>query len=101
MIGASSVPMLTSISAGSVMHQTGHGRRQITACTGTWFLLRLAQYCEPGTAPSRLNANSMREARVMQAMEQKNCPIAAISSTFRRLGLERLAKMTARRRRPP
>ncbi len=95
MIGASSVPMLTSRRAGSVM-MTATTAARMTACAGTWFFDRLAHHREPGTAPSRLNAYSMRLVLVMQAIEQKNCPIAEMSSTTPATCASRAwAKMTA------
>ena len=36
---------------------------------------------EPGMAPSRLNANVMRDALVMQAVVQKNWPAVEMNST--------------------
>src|SRR6478609_3802213 len=39
---------------------------------GTRFLLSVDHSFQPGTARSRLNANSIREELVMQAIEQKN-----------------------------
>ena len=35
---------------------------------------------EPGSAPSRLNANAIRELAVTDAMPQKNCATTQISS---------------------
>ncbi len=53
-----------------------------TPYTGTRLLLSFDQYWPPGTAPSRLNANSMREVLVMHATVQKNCPTVAIARTM-------------------
>ena len=41
----------------------------------------MAHFEANGTAPSRLNANSIRLVEVMQAVVQKNCPMLAMSST--------------------
>ena len=46
----------------------------MTALRGVPLAFTRAQCRAPGTAPSRLNANSMREVEVMQAVVQKNCP---------------------------
>src|SRR5215204_7106287 len=45
----------------------------ITAICGTRFLPTRRQSRWPGTAPSRENANSIREADVKEAVTQKNC----------------------------
>src|SRR6478752_782217 len=45
-----------------------------TAAAGTRLALILAHHWWPGTARSRLNANSIRDALVWQAVVQKNCP---------------------------
>src|SRR6476646_3564082 len=78
--------MSTVMSAGSVS-STATTADAITPCTGTRFALNFDQYFEPGTAPSRLQAKSMRVVLVMQAVVQKNCPIVAMPST-------RLAQLT-------
>jgi hypothetical protein len=52
-----------------------------TAFAGTLWLVSLRQMADPGIAPSRLNANVMREAEVMHEVAQKNCPAAEMSST--------------------
>ena len=64
--------MLTSISAGSVTiaQQTA---TSITAFAGTRFAVSVCQVCEPGIAPSRLNAKVIRDAEVMQDVAQKTC----------------------------
>ena len=41
-----------------------------TALTGTFSLLTFAHSAPPGTAPSRLKANIIREVEVRQAVEQ-------------------------------
>ena len=58
-------------SAGDVMINATTAVR-ITPLTGTFAWFNLDQYWAPGTAPSRLNAYSMRVQLVMQATEQKN-----------------------------
>ena len=80
MIGASSVPMFTSTRAGRVISAATTTERS-TALAGTLREFSFAQYFEPGTAPSRLNANSIRLVEVMQAVVQKNCPTLAMRST--------------------
>lgn len=52
-----------------------------TLYSGTPLLLRQVQKRAPGTAPSRLNASSIRVVEVMQAMAQKHCPTVEITST--------------------
>ena len=52
-----------------------------TAFAGTLPAVSLAHSAAPGTAPSRLKAKSIRLVEVMQAVEQKNCPMLAMSST--------------------
>ena len=44
-------------------------------------LEELDQRLDPGIAPSRLNANVIREADVMQEVAQKNCAEAEMNST--------------------
>src|SRR5580704_7849514 len=63
--------MLTAMSAGEVRMIPITAVR-ITPPTGTRLELSLDQCLWPGTAPSRLKANSMREQLVMQAIVQKN-----------------------------
>ena len=58
--------------------ETRHGQHRVHRGL---LALSLDQYFAPGTAPSRLNAKSMREAEVRQAVVQKSWPIVAISST--------------------
>ena len=71
MIGASSVPMLTSTRAGKVMSMATI-EEMMTALAGTFLLDSWAHHLAPGTAPSRLKAKSIREVLVIQAIEQKN-----------------------------
>ena len=52
-----------------------------TALAGTFAAVTFDQILEPGIAPSRLNANVMREALVRQAIVQKNWPAVEIAST--------------------
>src|SRR3954453_5460803 len=53
----------------------------ITALTGTRFVfVTLRQIVRPGTAPSRENANIIRDAAVTDAAPQKNCATQAITS---------------------
>src|SRR5437764_2453084 len=52
-----------------------------TAHVGVRFLPSLRHRLCPGTAPSRENANVMRDALVRQAMPQKICPTVAMTST--------------------
>src|ERR1700712_3052499 len=67
--------------AGSVMMAATTADRS-TPLAGTRFLLSFDHSFQPGTARSRLKANSMREELVMQATAQKNWPAVEISSTM-------------------
>src|SRR5580704_7953411 len=71
---------LTLMSAGDVRIRAITATA-ITPYTGTRREFSLDHILLPGTAPSRLNAKSMRVQLVMQAMVQKSCPTVAISST--------------------
>ena len=53
----------------------------ITALAGTLREFTADHSLCPGTARSRLNANSMREALVWQAVVQNNCPAVEMNST--------------------
>src|SRR5664279_3313352 len=52
-----------------------------TPYTGTRLLFNLDHIWPPGTAPSRLKANSIREVLVMQATVQKNWPTVEMART--------------------
>src|SRR6185437_9009676 len=78
--GTGAPPMSTFTSAGSVS-RIAITADSTTPCTGTRLLLNRDQYRPPGTAPSRLKANSIRVVLVMQATVQKNWPAAEISRT--------------------
>src|ERR1700743_513729 len=78
--GDGAPPMSTLTSAGSV-RISAMSAETITPYTGTRLAFSFDQYCPPGTAPSRLNANSIRVVLVMQATVQKNCPAAEMSRT--------------------
>src|SRR5689334_22920271 len=81
-LATSSLPtgMLTVTMAGSVM-MIATTTDAITPYTGTLLRFSFDHNWPPGTAPSRLNANSMRVVLVMQATVQKNCPIVAMPGT--------------------
>src|SRR6195952_1937634 len=70
----------TVTSAGSVMSAAMTAER-MTPLAGTRFLLSVDHSFQPGTARSRLKANSILDELVMQAMAQKNWPAVEISST--------------------
>ncbi len=78
--GSSADPMLTSMSAGSVTIAQQIAT-SITAFAGTRFDVRARHLAEPGIAPSRLNANVIRDADVMQEVAQKTCADAEMNST--------------------
>src|SRR6476469_2818137 len=78
--GASAVPMLTLINAGSVT-MAQHTATSITAFAGTRFAVSDCHILEPGIAPSRLNAKVIRDAEVMQDVAQKTCAEAEMNST--------------------
>src|SRR6478672_5393833 len=54
---------------------------RMTPFAGTRFLLSVDHSFQPGTARSRLNAKSIRDELVMQAMVQKNWPAVEMIST--------------------
>jgi len=58
----------------------------LTAFTGTRLWATLRHTRDPGTAPSRENAKSMREAAVTDAVPQKNWATTATSSSSARTG---------------
>src|SRR5256885_1684930 len=72
--------MSTFTTAGRVMI-TATTAETITPYTGTLRLFNLDQNWPPGTAPSRLNAYSMRVVLVMHATVQKNWPTVEMNST--------------------
>src|SRR6478735_329872 len=72
--------MSTSTSAGRVITAATTAANS-TPLAGTLDAVSLDHNAAPGTAPSRLNANSIREQLVRQATVQKNWPEAEISST--------------------
>ena len=72
--------MFTSTSAGSVMIAPITATNT-TALAGTFAAVTFDQSFDPGIAPSRLNANVIRDALVRQAIVQKNCPAVEIAST--------------------
>src|SRR6185437_11276441 len=78
--GTGAPPMSTFTNAGEVKMIAMIAVR-MTPYTGTRLELSLDHRRLPGTAPSRLNAKSMREQLVMQATVQKNWPAAEISRT--------------------
>src|SRR6187402_2938627 len=81
MIGASSVPKLTSISAGSVIRPASNAT-SITALTGTRLAFTFDHKDDPGMAPSRLNAKVIREALVRHATVQNSWPQAEMKTTI-------------------
>ena len=65
----------------------------MTPLAGILFLLTFDHSWWPGTARSRLNANSMRDALVWHAVVQKNWPAVEISSTMpTHCGVQRLVE---------
>src|ERR1035437_83503 len=58
-----------------------HSTTKNTAHVGVRFLPRRRHRLCPGTAPSRENANVMREALVRQATPQNSCPMVEIRTT--------------------
>ena len=79
--GASAVPMLTSISAGQRDQRGRHGDTDHRVGRAPASRSASTRCAEPGTAPSRLNANVIREAEVRQEVAQKNCADAEMNST--------------------
>src|SRR5215218_7545710 len=78
--GSFSVPMFTSISAGSVT-MAATTATSSTAFTGTRLALRADHRLEPGIAPSRLKAKVIRDADVMHDVAQKNWADAEMNRT--------------------
>src|SRR3954454_20157729 len=72
--------MFTSINAGSVTIALTTAT-SMTALAGTRCPVNADQRPDPGTAPLRLKANSIRDADVMHEVEQKNCADAEMNST--------------------
>ena len=93
--------MSTLTRAGSVRIRATRPRA-ITPYTGTRLAFSFDQYWPPGTAPSRLNANSMRVVLVMQATVQKNWPTVEMTMIeAAQFGVSAWWKMLLRRRRRP
>ena len=72
--------MSTSTKAGKVM-RAAIDAVTMTALAGTLFALTADHSRWPGTARSRLNANSIREALVWHAVVQNSCPAVEMNST--------------------
>src|SRR4051794_24864742 len=72
-VKATVTPSLLPLRAGSV-RISAKTATATTALNGIRRSLTRRQRLEPGTAPSRLNANIIRDALVMQLMPQKNWP---------------------------
>ena len=72
--------MLTSIRAGSVTIALTTAT-SATALAGTRLDVSFDQRAEPGIAPSRLNANVIRDAEVMQDVAQNTWAEAEMKST--------------------
>src|SRR5665811_2518066 len=77
---ATGIPALLGKYAGIVMISANRITKN-TAHVGVRLDPRRRQRLWPGIAPSRENANVMREALVTQAIPQNSCPIVEISST--------------------
>ena len=91
----------TSISAGRVTI-AAQTPTKTTALAGTRVAVSFASVFEPGIAPSRLNANVIRDADVMHDVAQKNCADAEMNSTrVAQFVAERLHEDRLRRLRRP
>src|SRR5215470_3506291 len=77
-IGASAVPMLILIKAGSVRIALMTAT-MTTAFAGTRVAVSFDHDCQPGTARSRLNANVIREADVRHDVAQNSCAEAEMN----------------------
>ena len=74
-------------------------RSRQTARCGTRLRPTCRQSLWPGTAPSRENANSIRDADVIEAVTQKNCAITQMkSSDLRPVLAHRLAQIHVTRK---
>src|SRR5450755_573452 len=77
---ATGVPLEFGKKAGKVMI-SAHTQTNRTAHVGVLFLPSRRHRLWPGTAPSRENANVIRDALVTQAMPQNSCPTVEIRMT--------------------
>src|ERR1035438_5058368 len=77
---ATGMPRWLGKYAGMVMIKA-HTITKNTAHVGVRFLPRRRHRLWPGIAPSRENANVIREALVTHAMPQNSCPIVEINRT--------------------
>src|SRR5580658_3203111 len=90
---ATGKPALLPNSAGIVMMRENRTTKN-TAHVGVRCLFRRRQREWPGTAPSRENANTMREAAATQPIPQNNCPTVEMSRTsFARVELSAVSMM--------
>src|SRR3954453_1833678 len=74
-------PLMSTLTSAGAVRIAATTAASTTLWTGTRLAFSVRQYLWPGTAPSRLNANSIRVVLVMQAVVQKNCPAAEMAST--------------------
>src|SRR5262245_9821161 len=75
---AASATMLCRAGSTRTVEHTTHSQIELV---GVPVLeLTLLHHREPGSAPSRLNANAMREFAVTDAMPQKNCASTQMNS---------------------
>ena len=79
-IGTGAPLISTGTSAGRVM-MAAITAVTMTALAGTFREFTADHSWWPGTARSRLKANSMREALVWQAVVQNNCPAVEMNNT--------------------
>src|SRR3954465_524744 len=74
-------PLMSTLTSAGAVRIAATTAASTTLWTGTLFAFSVRQYLCPGTAPSQLNANSIRGVLVMQAAVQKNGPIAGMART--------------------
>src|SRR5579863_6052807 len=77
---ATGSPVLVPNSAGIVITRA-QTTTNSTAQVGVWCLFNRRHKVWPGTALSRENANTMREAAATQPIPQNNCPMVEMSRT--------------------
>src|SRR4051794_35555193 len=74
-------PLMSTFTSAGAVSTAAITAVTMTPYRGTRLLFSFDQYWPPGTAPSLLNANSIRVALVMHATEQKNWPTVEMPST--------------------
>ena len=74
-------PLMSTVTRAGRVSTIARAATSMTLYSGTSLLFSRVQKRAPGTAPSRLKANSIRVVEVMQAMAQKHCPTVEMTMT--------------------